>query len=198
MGRNRKPGKRKHGRLVFDADARLVKGNERAQARRDLYGGDGWDNIGRAYTLGLLGEGEQAKLRLDTGRKLASLYRRTYARGYRCALNQEPRGGVSLIEGPFAMQDEEWLISALGRVATACPRRAFDAFVLDDTPDEGPIWADRLMTLAMRNRVLAMCKRKPELPDPADSGLLNAVLAGLDAIEPPRGMRGAVRTTRAA
>lgn len=189
-GRPSKSGKRtKAGRLRAVGEQRVL-GNDRAQAKSDLFGVDGWDAIGRAFVMGLLGEGAEAKQRLDTGRKYASLYRRFYARGYRCALDGSPRGSDLTI--PSAEQDQrtiddrDWLDEQTSRVVALGCGPYFDALVDHHnlSGDMGPSWLDRLLAEAMANRARVACG-KPQIPfHELDWIIMAAALKGLDAIIP--------------
>src|SRR6476469_2204425 len=91
MGRPRKKGVRtKSGRL---SRVLIVKGNDRAEAMKELYGGNGSDAIGRAYERGLLGEGNDAKAMLDTSRAISRSYGSAYMNGpIRCTLADRQSG----------------------------------------------------------------------------------------------------------
>jgi hypothetical protein len=162
-GRKRKAGSRTpSGRLsrakppinTFD------KGTERAQAMQALYGPDGADAIGRAYRAGLLGEGSQAKARLDTARMIANAYWQAYETGrYQCTLGDKTGGGVVSLDQAKIKRREQWLeavlafVNAMGRDV----RRAFDQLVIDVHPDCGPQWLDAVIYAKRR-------KTPPPLP----------------------------------
>lgn len=142
-GRPRKPGKRRNNRPVpspvFD------RGTERAQAMRAFYGTDCSDALGRAYRAGLLGDGDEAKALLDTGRAIARAYWQHYATGtYRCALAEPNAGTVTHIDTERARRRETWLNHCLREVGLA-NRRVFDQLVIDIHPDSGPEWLERLI-----------------------------------------------------
>lgn len=152
-GRNRKQGKReKNGRLSRTGQPRYDKGTTRTQAMQELYGQDGVDAIGRAYRVGLLGDGQEAKALLDTARKISNAYWAAYANGrYSCPLGERTYGGTSQIPPQIAAEREGWLsgridiINRLGR----SHRRAFDQLVINKNPDCGPSWLDAMLTKRM-------------------------------------------------
>lgn len=156
MARKRKPGKRtKCGRLVVLRDY----GTERVQAMQALYGADGADAIGRAYRAGLLGEGQDAKALLDTARRLSNAYWRAYEQApYTCTLSDRSGGSCGQIDHDRVRRQEEWLADSLRFVDRmgADVRRAFDQFVIDPNPDSGPVWMDRLLWEAQRNKPHAL------------------------------------------
>lgn len=140
-GRPRKAGKRdSKGKL---RPTRLRdNGNDKAATKKDRYGTDGWDAVGRAYRAGLLGENGQALMR--GGRDMYRTYWPVYGVGkIGCPLGERSGGGTYLGE----KRTEDWLnrkLDAIGPVGS--PRRkVFDEIVLDDHFDEGPVWLDRLL-----------------------------------------------------
>lgn len=172
-GRKRKTGRRyANGRLRLSPEARIVRGNDRAMAAAARYGQDHADAIGRAYRAGLLGEGSQAKARLDTARALASAYRATFTVGaVRCAIGGSVATADARIlpaEPRTAQKRHEWLLGSLNRIK-ALPRgceRHFRQLVLEDHPDGGPAWLDRLLlALAHAERLPANARRVEQGPD---------------------------------
>ena len=148
-GRKPKAGKRKNGRLVPLID----KGTERAQATVALFGTDGCDAVGRAYRAGFLGEGSEAKARLDAARKVAKIYWQAYATGrYKCPLADDTHGS-GLIDHEKVKRREQWLrevtdcVNRMGRDV----RQAFDQLVIEPHPDSGPPWLDALLWDARRD-----------------------------------------------
>jgi hypothetical protein len=202
-GRPRKAGDRnKSGRLKA---LEMVKCSAQAKRRKDLYGQDGWDALGRAYVMGLLGEGEEAKDRLKAGRRYASLYRRFYARGYRCALNDSPRGSDLIETTPemiaFAVQDRADLDRDTAIVVALGVSPYFDQLVDQHNlhSDMGPSWLDTLLEDEIANRARDACNRARVPSDERDWIVLKAALLGLDAILPKATRRGIVSlSTRAA
>lgn len=143
-GRPLKAGKRKNGRLI--PSPIYDRGTERAQAMQVFYGTDGADAIGRAYRAGLLGEGDVAKARLDTARRIAAAYWQAYSTGtYRCVLGDSNAGSIVSIDQERAKRREDWLNLCLRTVETMGSRRQFDQLVIDINPDCGPDWLDRLI-----------------------------------------------------
>jgi hypothetical protein len=144
-GRPRKNGRREPNGRLARAEPSIIRGNERAQARLALYGQDGIDAIGRAYTRGLLGS--EAKQLLDTARAIARAYWAWYEIGpYACPLGNRTGSSIHRDEEREQRQ-EEWLRSQLAirdRFGFD-KRRLFDQLVINVNPDEGPAWLDRLI-----------------------------------------------------
>lgn len=137
MGKGAKRTKRKVGEVRRDA------GTEAAQRKRELYGTDGSDSLGRAYRAGLLGEDGQCLL--QTGRSLNRAYWAAYGQfGLSCALGV--RAGPAN-DDDNSLARERWLnatllnIDKMGRAH----RKAFDDLVIDFHPDYGPSWLDNLI-----------------------------------------------------
>jgi len=137
MGKGAKRAKRKVGEVRRDA------GTEAAQRKRELYGTDGSDAIGRAYRSGLLGEDGQHLL--QTGRSINRAYWAAYGQ-YGLTSPLGNRVGAAN-DDDNSLAREKWLnatireIDAMGREH----RKAFDELVLDFYPDHGPVWLDLLI-----------------------------------------------------
>ena len=183
-GRKAKAGRRrlKSGRIAYDLQDRLVKGNHRAQAMQALYGQDGCDAIGRAYRNGLLGSGSEAKNLLDTARHLATCYWQAYETGaIRCVLADQTHGATP-IDADRIRAREERIAEALREVDSLGRRirRAFDELVIDVHPDDGPAWLDRMCAVEIENR------RRDNGPhirqSPIDQARLNLALEVLRAV----------------
>ena len=149
-GRPRKSGKRtKSGRLITPQTRDY--GTEAAQMRRDIFGENGCDAIGRAYTIGALGQGHIATDRLRIARQIFAWYWPSVGMpGYTCALNQEPRGHSPEItpEQHREQLERERRMNARLAEARKCGHeayRAFDQLVIDVNPDCGPDWLDLLV-----------------------------------------------------
>ena len=156
-GRKRKPGKRKNGRLV---QLRLVKGNDRAEARKARFGTNAADQIGRAYEAGLLGS--NGKTLLDTARRLHNAWWSVYGVGrVRCAIGDHYGSGP----GP-SYETREWVDCCMETVKAHVPLAPFSELVIEKYPDHGPAWVDRL--LVTRN--------------PDDMARLKLAVAGLRAL----------------
>ena len=146
QGRPRKAGQRtKSGRLV--AKPKYDKGTSRAELKHSTYGTDGSDALGRAYAKGLLGERGQTLL--STGRAIAWAYWPVFGTGrISCTLGAQSGGG-----GEGNLSQEQWLsaqldiVNAMGRDY----RSAFDSLVIDISPDDGPLWLDRLIAKQASN-----------------------------------------------
>lgn len=149
-GRPRKAGKRnKSGRLV--STAARDYGTDATMTRKAMFGENGCDAIGRAYVIGALGSGSLARDRLGFARALYGQYWAHIAQGgYRCALDQTPRGGNSASPTPEQharqIERERRLNDQLAdaRSAGVAEYRAFSELVIDPMPDSGPAWLDRL------------------------------------------------------
>tara|TARA_Y100001973_G_scaffold102640_1_gene168118 strand:- start:1004 stop:1600 length:597 start_codon:yes stop_codon:yes gene_type:complete len=183
-GRPRKDGVREpNGRLRRKApDLKLVKPSEFAQAQQALYGQDGCDALGRAYRMGLLGTGSDAKTLLDYGRRLAHAYWIAMdTNPITCTLGD--RGGScaaidheKVRAREQALMEDLRIVDSMGRPV----RRAFDQLVIDPNPDSGPVWLDRLCWIEQQNR-----GRKPGeylAQDPADLAQLRSALDGLERL----------------
>ena len=180
-GRPRASGKRtRSGRLIpLDPEARRVKGSEQAERRKELFGDNGYDAIGRAYAVGLLGEGDQAKDRLAIGRRYAQAYHAEWSIGrYRCALDSSPRG-ASNYEG--TNERREWIMAQTARVVATGTMPFFDQLVdpLRMHTDANPEWLGRMIATELANRVT---RGVLELHDERDWIILRAALKGLDAL----------------
>ena len=149
MARPRKAGKRtKSGHLSDALDARRDAGTEQAQARKAMFGGNGYDAIGRAFEAGLLGwENDRpsgaAHVRMATARAIGNQYWSILGIGaIRCTLGEQSGGG-----GDGNRARELWLTEQLIRADRlgARSRKAFDELAIDPQPDEGPVWLDRLI-----------------------------------------------------
>lgn len=147
-GRPRKVGRRdKSGKLrpIVSRDY----GNRIAAEKTELFGTDGWDPIGRAYRMGLLGENGQALM--TAARILKAKYNPTLGlKGYTCPLDQSRGGGVMAIEFDPASaryrQDRMFDgLSAAGPKATLKSFAFYGLVIDDDHADSGPGWLDRLI-----------------------------------------------------
>lgn len=128
---------------VKPLDERRDAGTDAAQRKRELYGTDGCDSIGRAYRAGLLGEDGQKFL--QTGRSINRAYWAAYGQySFTCALGT--RTGAAN-ENENSLERERWLnhtlreIDSMGREY----RKAFDELCIDFAPDYGPRWLDKLI-----------------------------------------------------
>lgn len=140
-GRPRKQGRR-------DAKGKLRPiimpdgGNDKAKAKKEKYGTDGWDAVGRAYRSGLLGEDGQALMK--AARDVFRTYWPMYGVGkVGCTLGDRGGGGSYMGE----KRSEDWLAKQMDKVGPVGSGRrlAFDQLVLNDHFDEGPAWLDILL-----------------------------------------------------
>lgn len=150
-GRKRKSNvkRTKSGQISRAGAPSRVLGNDHAEERKGLYGSNGSDAIGRAYELGLLGAGQDAKTMLDTGRAIFRAYWAAYATGpIRCTLADRTSGAAIEDDGEREKRVEQWLHAML-KIAGAGghpARKLFDELVIDINPDVGPPWLDRIMS----------------------------------------------------
>lgn len=171
-GRPRKSGARyKSGKLrpVFD------KGTERVQALRDRFGANYTTALGRAFEAGLLGEGNEAKTRLDVGNRFSRLYSALIQRGrYTCPLGKETRSTGSGGENTgtaHEQENENWLKDAMSTLDREGLRPWLDQLILDAYHDKDPPWLARLLSGG---------------DHPADVMILDAAVKALDAIAPAK------------
>lgn len=192
MGRGRpsKTGKRKNGRRVPDI-ATFDKGSAWVQAQRERYGQHYCWALGRAYASGLLGEGDEAKDRLDAGRKFARIYNRVIGPVgvYACPLDDTPRGRPLAVDDPERtereLKDKAWLWAIMDSLDVAGVRPYLDQLIHTNYTDSGPHWLEPLLA----NRWMASERHwrlgKPQ-GHPVDLMLLGAALKALDIIAPER------------
>jgi hypothetical protein len=127
--------------------------------------------LGRAFVTGLLGEGNEGKDRYDNACKFVRLYVRFIGgSGYRCPLDDTPRGGnvVELVTDHQA-DDHDWLFKNMDRMDRSGGRSFFDQLISSLHADHGPYWLDALIDGGKH---------------PADKAVLAAALKALDAIGP--------------
>lgn len=176
-GRKRKAGAKRGstGRIVRDhrTEPGLVQPSDWVKGQRDRYGEHYSSPIGRLYARGFLGEGTEAKNRLDTGKRFSRLYRAIIGGdGYRCPLNPDPRSGgqrTAFHDDLRERESQDWLFDAMNKLDKAGLRGWLDAVLSTEYTDRGPVWADRLL---MGGR------------DPYDHAMLKNAIAALDEIAP--------------
>lgn len=191
-GRPRKPGKRKYGRLIKTGDEGIRQANDNALSRRELFGTNGWDAIGRAYSVGLLGEGDEAKDRLEKGRRYCAAHFAIYSpKQYRCALDRSPVGGSDEINperDARLIEQRAWLDHEWKRLHLMGCGPYFDQLVdpLRMWTDMDPPWLAHLIENALANRALRAAGRAMTPALEGHSIVLRAALKGIDALEPFR------------
>lgn len=175
-GRKRRQGKREpNGRLKRNNYPMPVydRGSDWVQARRALFGEHYSSAIGRAYAGGLLGDGTEAKNRLDTGKRFAALYSAIIGQGgYRCALDVSPRSAVrsTAFHGHSRdRDDQDWLFGAMNALDREGLRPWFDQLVSPLYTDAGPYWLDAILAGGSH---------------PADHMILKYAVAAIDMIAP--------------
>lgn len=173
-GRKRKQGTRtKSGQLSRAGQPRHDKGNDRIASMRERFGEHYASPIGRAFAAGLLGDGMEAKVRLDTGKRFSRLYSAIIAQGgYRCPLGRETlsQGFTGeIMAHQRAMEDQEWLFAAMERLDREGLRVWFDQITSPIYHDSGPYWLDSLLNGGK---------------DPADLMVLKVAIKAIDCIAP--------------
>lgn len=142
-GRKSKPGKR-HPCGKRLPDPRIVRGNDRAEERKRLFGNHATTALGRAYAAGMLGD--EADSLYAAGKRFVRVYSRLIdpAR-YRCALDDTPRGRDDNDTHEQDMHDQSWLFGALARLEKAHMRAWLDLLLLDAYHDSDPPFLARLL-----------------------------------------------------
>ena len=144
-GRKRKAGPRTPSGQLSRAAIGPDRGNAQAQAKHDRYGQDGVDAIGRAYRSGLLGEGNEAKALLDTARALSHTYRQTFTIGpITCAIATRTYGNGDPDHDRTAVAQTA-IKAKLTAIARKGWRSPFYELVIEQHPDSGPNWLQRLI-----------------------------------------------------
>lgn len=171
-GRKRKQGNRtKSGQLSRAGMPHRDKGNPKVEVLRERFGTDYGSALGRAYSAGLLGRGQDGIDRYYEGKRFARIYAKVLDRSYRCALDTTPRAGVTIIDGEHDLYEQEWLLDMTRRLDRAGLRPWLDQLLSPVWHDAGPVWLDRLLQGG---------KHKGDLV------VLNSALAALDLITPKR------------
>lgn len=182
-GRPSKSGRRTaSGRLARDPNhvPESAKPSEWVKARLERFGTHYCWALGRAYASGLLGEGNEAKDRLDSAGKFVTLYQRYYGGSvYSCPLDQTPRSNfVAPYDHDRQEPEKEWIKSAMRLLEASGGMPFFEQLISRAHVDQGPTWLDRLLD--------------DQIKHPADKMVLAAALKALDAIP------ASVRTARRA
>ena len=173
-GRKRKEGRRdEKGKLrpIIMPD----RGNERTAAKREKFGTDGADAIGRAYRAGLLGEDGQ--ILMQTARSFHRAYWPMFGVGQPgCTLGDRTGGG-----GEGNIDSERWVVKTVNRIGAMGRdyRKAFDELVLDFNPDFGPSWLDQLIFLAEQRAIANKRLASPAIED----GTAEGIRLGIEALE---------------
>lgn len=182
MGRKSKSGKRyKCGKLKTPAEPNVIRPSEWVRERVARFGQDYNSALGRAFASGLLGEGNEAKVRYDTARRFIALYRAVIGRErYGSGLDLSPRGIRHEMEPTQRdIDDQEWLLVNLARIDNTGCRPFFEQLIGSGYTDYGPPWLDRLLATQHRDR--------------RDTLVLDAAIRAIDAIGPVNGARVASR-----
>lgn len=175
-GRKRKQGKREpNGRIKRNnyPAPNIVQPSEWVKAMREKYGEHHGSALGRAYASGLLGEGVEAKNRLNAGKRFSRLYSALIDEGrYRCPLGRETRSGArstAFHATSDGREDQDWLFDAMNRLDKAGLRPWLDQLILDAYHDHGPYWLTNLINGGS---------------NPKDKMILSTAIQALDCIAP--------------
>lgn len=172
-GRKPKAGRRtKSGRLArnnYPIPA-YDRGSEWVRRQRERFGEHYSTAIGRAFATGLLGEGAEAKARLDAAKRFVRAYRKFIGgEFYRCPLDDTPRGNIVTLDSEKDAEQQAWLFIAMDSMDQSGGRPYLDQLLSREHTDTGPQWLDRLLDGKRDNR---------------DRIVLEAALKALDAITP--------------
>lgn len=169
-GRPSKSGRRTaSGRLVRSETPESAKPSEWVKSRFDRFGSHYCWALGRAYASGLLGDGNEAKDRLDSAGKFVTLYQRYYGgAAYSCPLDQTPRSNyVGDYDAERQTAEKDWLDHALRKLDASGGMPFFEQLITRLHVDAGPVWLDRLLDGPRHT---------------ADRMVLDAAIKALDAI----------------
>lgn len=181
----RKGNRSKSGRLR-NREPRIVTACEGVLRRQAIYAkpanddkgpdmSQTYDAIGRAWSAGLLGQGDRAKELLDGGRKIAARYWAVFGFGTPDSLARfQPSDSKGPSDPEREKRQADWLNGCLSRVAGLGRghRVAFDALVIDMNPDSGPHFLDALI----------FAKRTGRSHDSRDLAMLDHALAALEEV----------------
>lgn len=171
-GRKRKLGKREpNGRIQRTPEMRYDKGTERTQAMRERFGDHYSTAIGRAYSAGLLGHGQQGLDRYTEGKRFARVYARLIARPYRCPLNDTPRGLAGDADHERERREQDWFFDMARKLDDEGLRPWLDQLLSDIYTDAGPYWLDAILNGGKH---------------PADHAVLECAVKALDVLTPKR------------
>lgn len=154
-GRPSKAGKRyANGRLVHVV--KFDRGTERVQVQKGMFGTFYASAAGRMFASGLMGEQDEALGRYQGLQRFLRLYRRIYgAPGYRCALDQTPRGeDHEEIDLEQAERDRTWMRHAMRSLDASGCYPYLEQIISVNTVDQGPPWLDRLIDVRIWNNNL--------------------------------------------
>ena len=170
-GRKRKQGKRYPGGKRVP-DLRVIKGNDRAEERKQDYGTHATTALGRAYVKGLLGDGVEAEARYTAAKRFMRIAGHLFpGSGYRCALDNSPRGRIAASEDNHErdLHDQQWFMDRSAALETARLRPALNLLILDLYHDYDPPFLHRLLKGGK---------------DPIDRAMLARCIKALDIIAP--------------
>lgn len=144
-GRNRKAGKRTKSGQLSRAGA-IVRPSEWVQAQQARFGNHYGSALGRAYAGGLLGEGNEAKTRLDAGNKFVLRYSKVIGGDcYTCPLDRSVKGSNDNPDHERDLHQQEWLYAMIDSLDHAGLRPWLDQLIHTNYTDRGPYWLDALL-----------------------------------------------------
>lgn len=206
-GRKRKPGARTRNGYLSRAgkpkgETQVGQPSAWVKAQRDKFGVHYCWALGRAYVMGLLGDGPEALNRYQAAKKFVRLYTRFIGSdAYTCPLDDSPRGSnvVDLHVPEHQENDREWLRAAMDSMDVSGSRPYFDQLISTIHTDRGPHWVDSMIAVLDWNAGLADLNAqlrkegKPALTrqtyHPGDQLILSAALQALDIIAPEEKQR---------
>lgn len=194
MARKKQPGARtKSGRLSRGA-ANYDRGNDRVRSLKERFGTFYVTASGRMFASGLMGPQDVALGRYQGLQRFCKLYARIYgAGGYRCPLDQTPKGmGEERIDPDQAERDREWMRHAMQSLEMSGVYPYMEQVLCPNTVDQGPPWLDRMLDVLEWNQNLANLRKQTgqhherKQIDPRDQMVADAVNRALDILAPAR------------
>lgn len=201
-GRPSKSGKRHpNGRLAHTPT--FDRGTERVQALKAMFGTFYASAAGRMFASGLMGEQDEALARYQGLQRFVRVYKRVYGgTGYRCPLDQTPRGeDHDTTDMEQAERDRQWMRHAMHSLDASGCYPYMEQLISVNHVDQGPAWLDRLIDVMQWNSNLANLNKQlrekareqgrafvpltGKLPDARDQMLADAVIKALDILAPP-------------
>ena len=147
MARKRKRGdKRKR-----TASGQLSRAGQRTQPsewvqeQRERFGDHYGSALGRAFITGHLGEGSEAKARLDAGNLFTMRYARVFGtQEYTCPLDDSV-GGAARFDDDRAREERRRVLDTIADLDRAGLRPWLDQLLSRQYTDTGPYWLDKLI-----------------------------------------------------
>lgn len=180
-GRNRKKGKREPNGRLSRAENR-VKPSEWVQRQQIRFGNHYTHALGRAYRSGLLGEGAEAKIRLDAGNKFVLRYSKIIGGdAYSSPLGDRSGSNDNLEDYARDKHQFDWLMDAITDLERAGLRPWLDQLISKLYVDNGPKWLDALLDKRWNENTGKWREGKPT-GHKADLRVLEAAIAALDLL----------------